>query len=186
MKYCRSLDLVYVPTGFSRRWYRSITQWLVRVCVCALWLSEHHTCTPHTFFGSNCICVYRATLLFAPSHRTYLTVLLLHAYTSGGKHSHSPLIEYRRSFSVRLEQAVLRSLFTYLLYNLLIYLFALSYLFIFPPGLCLSVQLSNTPFAAVTLSALYQLAADDGLCNSPYNMQRHPMRTQAYEGKDAA
>lgn len=43
-------------------------------------------------------------------------------------------------------------------------------------------QVSNTPFAAVTLSALYQLAADDGLCNSPYNMQRHPMRDQAYEG----
>ena len=42
-------------------------------------------------------------------------------------------------------------------------------------------QVSNTPFAAVTLSALYQVAADDGLCNSPYNVQRHPMRAQAYE-----
>ncbi|CAM9320366.1 unnamed protein product [Scytosiphon promiscuus] len=43
-------------------------------------------------------------------------------------------------------------------------------------------EVSNTPFAAVTLSALYQVAADDGLCNSPYNFQRHPMRTEAYEG----
>lgn len=43
-------------------------------------------------------------------------------------------------------------------------------------------QVSNIAFAAVTLSALYQVAADDGLCNSPYNLQRHPMRVQAYEG----
>ena len=42
-------------------------------------------------------------------------------------------------------------------------------------------QASNTAFAAVTLSALYQMAADDGLCNSPYFLQRHPMRKQAYE-----
>lgn len=42
-------------------------------------------------------------------------------------------------------------------------------------------QVSNTAFAAVTLSALYQVAADDGLCNSPYFLQRHPMRTQAYD-----
>lgn len=41
--------------------------------------------------------------------------------------------------------------------------------------------MSNTPFAAVTLSALYQVAADDGLCNSPYNLQRHPRRDEAYE-----
>eukprot|EP00903_Cladosiphon_okamuranus_P010142 g9603.t1 len=44
-------------------------------------------------------------------------------------------------------------------------------------------EVSNTPFAAVTLSALYQVAADDGLCNSPYNLQRHPMRDQAYQEK---
>eukprot|EP00903_Cladosiphon_okamuranus_P008631 g8277.t1 len=43
-------------------------------------------------------------------------------------------------------------------------------------------EVSNTAFAAVTLSALYQVAADDGLCNSPYFLQRHPMRTQAYDG----
>lgn len=49
------------------------------------------------------------------------------------------------------------------------------------PQLPLYFQVSNTAFAAVTLSALYQVAADDGLCNSPYFLQRHPMRTQAYD-----
>ena len=47
--------------------------------------------------------------------------------------------------------------------------------------IALFFQVSNTAFAAVTLSALYQVAADDGLCNSPYFLQRHPMRTQAYD-----
>ncbi|CAM9702592.1 unnamed protein product, partial [Chrysoparadoxa australica] len=32
-------------------------------------------------------------------------------------------------------------------------------------------QVSNTPFAAVTLSALYQMASDDALCKSPLNAQ---------------
>lgn len=50
-----------------------------------------------------------------------------------------------------------------------------------PASALLLTQVSNTPFAAVTLSALYQVASDDGLCNSPYNLQRHPMRTKAYE-----
>lgn len=39
-------------------------------------------------------------------------------------------------------------------------------------------ELSNTPFAAVTLSCLYQMASDDALCNSPFNLQKHP-RQQA-------
>ncbi|KAG5178164.1 soluble pyridine nucleotide transhydogenase [Tribonema minus] len=33
-------------------------------------------------------------------------------------------------------------------------------------------QVGNTPFAAVTLSALYQVASDDALCRSPLNLQR--------------
>lgn len=53
---------------------------------------------------------------------------------------------------------------------------------IWPPALSFSMKLSNTPFAAVTLSALYQVASDDGLCNSPYNLQRHPARTKAFDG----
>ncbi|CAM9303321.1 unnamed protein product [Discosporangium mesarthrocarpum] len=41
-------------------------------------------------------------------------------------------------------------------------------------------EVSNTPFAAVTLSGLYQMASDDALCNSPYNLQQHPKRSLAY------
>ncbi|CAM9541826.1 unnamed protein product, partial [Phaeothamnion confervicola] len=33
---------------------------------------------------------------------------------------------------------------------------------------------TNTPFAAVTLSGLYQMASDDALCNSPLNLLRQP------------
>lgn len=41
-------------------------------------------------------------------------------------------------------------------------------------------QVSNTPFAAVTLSGLYQVASDDGLCASPLNFQRQPERAKAF------
>lgn len=39
-------------------------------------------------------------------------------------------------------------------------------------------ELSNTPFAAVTLSCLYQMASDDALCNSPFNEQKHPSQSK--------
>lgn len=37
-------------------------------------------------------------------------------------------------------------------------------------------ELSNSPFAAVTLSCLYQVAADDALCNSPYGQLMRPSK----------
>jgi NAD(P) transhydrogenase len=37
-------------------------------------------------------------------------------------------------------------------------------------------ELSNAPFAAVTLSGLYQQASDNALCSSPFNKLRNPNR----------
>uniref|UniRef100_A0A6U8N6N8 NAD(P)(+) transhydrogenase (Si-specific) n=1 Tax=Eutreptiella gymnastica TaxID=73025 RepID=A0A6U8N6N8_9EUGL len=51
--------------------------------------------------------------------------------------------------------------------------------------------ITNTPFAAVTLTQLFQLATDDALCNSPYNAMsklratKVPLENALGESKDA-
>lgn len=47
-------------------------------------------------------------------------------------------------------------------------------------------ELSNTPFAAVTLSCLYQIASDDALCNSPRNSLHKPAARAKKEGSAPA